>query len=52
MLLLEPISEVKYKYCPQTFLHRFFKCCNDKNSLFKELVEIVDWSDDESNDES
>ena len=53
ILLLESISEVKNTYYPQTFLHKFFecdsiKCNNNKNSLFKELVQIVDWPDDES----
>ena len=56
-LLLESICEVGNKYYPQKFLHKFFECnsieCNsDKNSLFKELVQIVDWSDHESSDES
>ena len=61
VLLLESISEVNNKYYPQTFLHKFFECnsvecnsieCNsiesknNKNSLFKELVQIVDWDDD------
>ena len=56
-LLLESISEVNNKYYPQTFLHKVFECnsveCSPskKNSLFKELVQIVDWSD-ESNDRS
>ena len=62
VLLLEAISEVKIKYYPQTCLHKFFECnsvecnsieCNsiesknNKNSLFQELVQIVDWSDDD-----
>ena len=52
ILLLRSISEVKNKYYPQTFLNKFFEIHNDnnKNSLFKELVQIVDWSDDESSD--
>ena len=40
------------KYYPQTFLDKFFETRNDDNninSLFKELVQIIDWSDDESN---
>ena len=61
ILLLESICEVENKYYPQTFLHKFFEFssveCNsvkkyNKNSLFKKLVQIVDWSDDESSDES
>ena len=57
ILLLESISEVKNKYYPQTLLNKFFKrnsaeCNNNKNSLFEELVQIVDWSNDESSDES
>ena len=55
ILSLESISEVENRYYPQTFLRKFFKCnsteCNsvkkhNKISLFKELVQIVDWSDD------
>ena len=51
ILLLEFICELKNKYYPQTFLDEFFKIHNDnnnKNNLFKEIVQIVDWSDDES----
>ena len=52
ILLLESICEVENKYYPQTFLQKNFKCnsvgCNNnKKSLFKELVQIVDWSDDD-----
>ena len=45
------ICEVKNKYYPQTFLDAFFETHSDNNinSLFKELVRIIDWSDDESN---
>ena len=51
ILLLESISEVKNKYYLQTFLNEFFKIHNDNNinKLFKELVQIIDWSDDEPN---
>ena len=51
ILLLESISEVENRYYPQTFLGKFFKTNNDNNinRLFKELVQIIDWSDDESN---
>ena len=57
ILLLESIWEVKNKYYLQKFLHKLFECSsiehnNNKNSLFQELVQIVDWSDDESDDES
>ena len=64
ILLLESICEVKSKYYAQAFLDKFFECnyvkCNsiekhnnnNINSLFKELVQIVDWSDDESSDKS
>ena len=59
MLILESICEVQNKYCSQIFLYKFFKCNsvathndNNKNNLFKELVQIFDWPDDESNDES
>ena len=49
MLLLESICEIENKYYPQTFLDEFFKIHNDNNinKLFKELVQIIDWSDDE-----
>ena len=40
--LLESICEVENKYYPQTSLHKFFECSNNKNSLFKELEQIVD----------
>ena len=50
-ILLEFICEVKNKYYPQTFLGRLFERSN-VSSLFKELVQIVDWSDDECNDKS
>ena len=51
MLLLESISEVENKYYPQTFLDEFFKIHNDNNinKLFKELVQIINWSDNEFN---
>ena len=62
ILLIESTYELKNKYYPQTFLDNFFECnsiecnsveCNSvENSLFKALVQIVDWSDDESNDKS
>ena len=51
ILLLESICEVENKYYPQTFLDKFFECNSVENSvnrLFKELVQIVDWSDNES----
>ena len=55
ILLLESISEVENKYYPQTFLDKFFECNsikkhnnNNVNSLFKELLQIVDWSDDDN----
>ena len=53
ILLLESICEVKNKYYPQTFLDKFFECNSAENRLFvnrlfKELVQIVDWSDNES----
>ena len=54
MLLTESICEAENKNYPQTFLDKFFECNsvekhndNNKNSLFKELVQIVDWSDDD-----
>ena len=52
VLLLESICEVENKYYPQPFLRKFFECnsvgCNNNNnSLFKELAQIVDWSDDD-----
>ena len=54
ILLLESISEVENKYYRQTLLHKFFEKHDDSNvnSLFKELAQIVDWSDDESDDKS
>ena len=56
ILSLESICEAENKYYSQTFLDKFFECisieCNsfemhNKYSLL-ELVQIVDWSDDES----
>ena len=54
MLFLESISEAENKCQPQTFLHKFFETHdnNNVNSLFKELVQFVDWYDDESSGES
>ena len=51
IILIESICEVKSKYYPQTFLQEFFEThsVNDINSLFKELVQIIDWPDNESN---
>ena len=56
ILLIESICEVENKHYPQTFLDNFFECSsikthndNNKNSFFKKLVQIIDWSDDESN---
>ena len=51
ILLIESICELKNQYYPQTFLDGFLEKHDDNNmnSLFKELVQIVDWSDDESN---
>ena len=55
------LCAVKNKYYPQTFLHKFFECNSvesnsvkkhNKNSLFTELVQLFDWSDDESNDKA
>ena len=50
VLLIESICKVENKCYPQTFLDEFFETHNDTNisSLFKELVQIIDWSDDES----
>ena len=51
ILLLESICEVENKCYPQTFLDKFFECNSvekNVNRLFKELVQIVDWSDNES----
>ena len=47
ILSLESICEVENKYYSQTFLDKFFtynsiECNNNKNSLLKELVQIVD----------
>ena len=52
ILLLQSICEVENKYYPQTFRHKFsecnsIECNNNKSSLLKELVQIVDWSDDD-----
>ena len=51
ILLLESIYEVEHEYYPQTLLDKFFKIHNDNNinKLFKELVQITDCSDNESN---
>ena len=53
ILLFEFICEVENKYYPQVFLNKFSEKCdeNNVNSLFKELVQTVDWSDDKSDDE-
>ena len=51
ILLLESICEVENKYYPRTFLDKLFECNsveNNVNRLFTELVQIVDWSDNES----
>ena len=51
ILLLESIYEAENKYYPQTFLDKFFECNsvgNNVNRLFKELVQIVDFFDNES----
>ena len=50
ILLIESIDEVENKYYHETFLDEFFEKHNDNNinSLYKKLVEIIDWSDDES----
>ena len=44
ILLIESICEIKNKYYLQTFLNDFFRKHNsiNINSLFKELVQIVD----------
>ena len=51
ILLLESICEVENKHYPQIFLHKFFEWNSvkkhNKNSLFKELVQTVDWYDDD-----
>ena len=57
VLLLESICEVENKFYSQALLGKFFecntaKCNNNKNLLFKELVQIADWSYDESSDQS
>ena len=51
ILLLKFICEVESRYYPQAFLDEFLKIHNDNNmnKLFKKLVQITDWSDDESN---
>ena len=51
ILLSESICEVESKYYPKTSLDKFFEynsVGNSVNRLFKELVQIVDWSDNES----
>ena len=50
ILLIESIDEVENKYYHQTFLDEFFEKHNDNNinSLYKKLVQIIDWSDNES----
>ena len=56
ILLTESICEVKNEYYTQTFLNKLVGCNfiekhvdNNMYRLFKELVQIVDWSDNESN---
>ena len=50
ILLIESIDEVENKYYHQIFLDEFFEKHNDNNinSLYKKLVQIIGWSDDES----
>ena len=54
IILLESICKVESKYYLLIFLDKFFQKHNDNNinSLFKELVQIIDWSNDESDDKS
>ena len=49
IILIESICEVEKKYYPQTFLDKFFEKHNSVPSLFKELVQIIDYSDDDNN---
>ena len=49
ILLIESTCEAENKYYPQTFLENFFEKHNSVPSLFKQIVKIVNCSDDESN---
>ena len=58
VLLLGSICEVENKFYHQTFLDGYFECnsnktrnSNNRNSLLKELVQIIDWPDDKFNNE-
>ena len=48
ILLIESICEVKSRCYPQSFLDKFFEKHNSLPSLFKELVQITDYSDDDN----
>ena len=48
IVLIESICEAENKHCPQTFKNFFFEKHNSVLSLFKELVNIIDFSDGES----
>ena len=50
VLLIDFICEVKNSLYPQTLLKKLFEC-NNKSNAFKEPLQIVDESDDESDDE-
>ena len=49
ILLIESICEAENKHYPQTFLDKFFEKYNSVPSLFKELVQVTDYSDDNDN---
>ena len=47
--ITESICEAENKHYPQTFLENFFEKHNSVPSLFKELVQITDYCDDDNN---
>ena len=56
ILLLDSIVKSKINIILKKFLDKFSECNSgerhNKNNLFKELPQIIDWSDDESSNES
>ena len=49
ILLIGSICEVENKHYPQIFLDKFYEKLKSLPSLFKELVQISDCSDDDDN---
>ena len=51
ILLIKSICKTQNKHYPQTFLDKFFEKHNSLPSLFKELVQITNYSDDDNNND-